>query len=249
MKKIDTHSHSSGASPCSTVNPKGYALAYKNANISTVMLTNHYSHHAMWRYGDTFDSRMQNYLDEYYMVKNECDKLDVTLLLGAEVAIESKTSPYNEYILYGVTEDFLLENPNLYDMNQAKLYKLCNKNNILMYQAHPYRKEQGHLLQDTEYMDGVEINCHSAFTKDIDKVINTAHKYNLNLSCGSDFHYASQAGNGGVLGDVNIDTSKKLADYLRKNKYPQVFFDANNTIDLSKVKTQEQIKELYKLFG
>jgi hypothetical protein len=222
--KIDTHSHTAGASFCSQVLPAMYAQLYKARGIRTTVLTNHYSRQQMSMVAYTFPEQIRRFVDEFHVARDMGKEVGVNVLLGAEVAIASKTSPYNEYILFGLSEEFLLNTPPLYDLDQASLYRLCNDHGILMYQTHPFRHEQGHSPQDPDLMDGVEINCHSLFKNHYEEVVRFADKHNLAISCGSDLHYPTQAGYGGIFADDTVRTERDLARYLRAHRKPKVFF-------------------------
>lgn len=221
--KIDTHTHTSGVSFCSEVAPDEYVAKYREAAYGAVILTNHYSRMYMFRYGDTWDKQIKIYLDEYRKAKEAGAAIGLPVLLGAEVAISTPKSPYIEFLLYGADEEFFLSNPGLYDKSQAELYKICNDNGVLMFQSHPFRDEQGHFPQDPEFMDGTEINCHPYFLRHEAEVREFADKNNLMIVCGSDFHYAYQAGIAATIVDDGITDAKMFAEYLRKNPRPEIF--------------------------
>lgn len=221
--KIDTHTHTSGVSFCSEVSPEEFAQRYKDVGFGAVLLTNHYSRMYMFRYGDTWKEQIEVYLGEYKKVKEAGERLGLPVLLGAEVAISTPQSPYVEFLLYGADEEFFLANAALYDKTQAQLYKLCHDNGVLLFQSHPYRDEQGHFPQDPEFMDGTEINCHPYFLRHEEEVRAFADKHNLMLICGSDFHYAYQAGTAATMVPDGITSAKQFADYLRRNPRPEIF--------------------------
>lgn len=222
--KIDTHTHTSGVSFCSEVAPELYPHIYKDAGYGAVILTNHYSRQYMFRYGDTWEKQIQIYLDDYDRAKAEADKIGMPIWLGAEVAISTPSSPYIEFLLYGMDREFLLSNPALYDMTQKKLYKLCHDNGVLMFQSHPFRLEQGHCPQDPEYMDGTEINCHPYFERREERVREFADKNDLMLICGSDFHYPTQIGSAATIVPDDLGDVKDFANFLRATPRPEISF-------------------------
>lgn len=222
--KIDTHTHTSGVSFCSEVPPEQMVQAYRDAGYGAVILTNHYSRMYMFRYGDTWDKQIKIYMQEYRKAKAAGEAAGLPVLLGAEVAISTPQSPYIEFLLYGADEEFFAANPRLYDKSQAELYKICHDNNVLMFQSHPFRDEQGHFPQDPEFMDGTELNCHPYFLRHEDKVREFADKNGLMLICGSDFHYAYQAGIAATIVPGDITSSKQFADFLRKNPRPEIWY-------------------------
>ncbi len=222
--KIDTHTHTSGVSFCSEVTPVEFVEKYRAAGYGAVFLTNHYSRLYMFRYGDTWEKQIKIYLDEYRKAKEAGDAAGLPVLLGAEVAISTPESPYIEFLLYGIDEQFLLDNPRLYDKSQAELYKICHDNNVLMFQSHPFRDEQGHFPQDPEFMDGTEINCHPYFLRHEEQVRAFADKHNLMLVCGSDFHYPYQAGIAATVVPDDIASPQRFVRYLREHPRPQIWY-------------------------
>lgn len=222
--KIDTHTHTSGVSFCSEVPPEQMVQSYRDAGYGAVILTNHYSRMYMFRYGDTWDKQIKIYMQEYRKAKEAGEAAGLPVLLGAEVAISTPQSPYIEFLLYGADEEFFTENPRLYDRSQAELYKLCHDNDVLMFQSHPFRDEQGHFPQDPEFMDGTELNCHPYFLRHEDKVREFADKNGLMLICGSDFHFAYQAGTAATIVPDTVTSSRQFADFLRKNPRPEIWY-------------------------
>lgn len=221
--KIDTHTHTSGVSFCSHVSPKEYVRAFKAAGYDAVILTNHYSRQYMFRYGDTFDAQIDVYLNEYRTAKKAGEEEGIPVFLAAEVAIATPQSPYIEFLLYGVDENFLLANPCLYDKSQRELYKICNDNGVLMFQSHPFRTEQGHVPMDPEFMDGTEINCHPLFLRHEEEVREFVDKHGLALICGSDFHTLAQAGSAATFVPAPLTSAKDFANYIRKHPRPELF--------------------------
>lgn len=222
--KIDTHTHTSGVSFCSDVPPDQMVQAYRDAGYGAVILTNHYSRMYMFRYGDTWEKQIKIYMQEYQKAKTAGEAAGLPILLGAEVAISTPQSPYIEFLLYGADEQFFMANPRLYDKSQAELYKICHDNDVLMFQSHPFRDEQGHFPQDPEFMDGTELNCHPYFLRHEDKVREFADKNGLMLICGSDFHYRYQAGIAATIVPDDITSSKRFADFLRKHPRPEIWY-------------------------
>lgn len=222
--KLDTHTHTSGVSFCSEVSPADYVKKYREAGYDAVILTNHYSRQYMFRYGETWDEQIRIYLDEYRTAKELGEERGLPVLLGAEVAIATPSSPYIEFLLYGADEEFFLRHPCLYDKTQRELYKICHDDGVLMFQSHPFRSEQGHCPQDPEYMDGTEINCHPYFLRHEEEVRAFADKNGLMLVCGSDFHYPYQAGIAATVTDDGVRTSKQFADFLRKHPRPEIMY-------------------------
>lgn len=221
--KIDTHTHTSGVSFCSEVSPQQFVERYREEGYGAVILTNHYSKMYMRRYGDTWEEQIRVYTEEYRTAARAGEAIGLQVWLGAEVAISTPQSPYVEFLLYGIDEEFLRNTPRLYDKTQAELYELCHAANALLFQSHPFRDEQGHFPQDPAYLDGTEINCHPYFLRHEDKVRAFADRHDLMLVCGSDFHYAYQAGTAATIVPDDLHGAEDFAAYLRRVPRPEFF--------------------------
>lgn len=231
--KIESHLHTAPLSMCSVITYKEAIDALKENGYGAVMLTNHYYSAYAERKGVSFDEWLTLYIDEYHNAFDYGNSVGVKVFLGAEVSTfvpfaerpyllgydrQTILDNYADYILYGVTEDFLLNNRMLFDLNQSQLYKLCHDNDILMIQAHPYRVQQGHRLMDINYLDGIEINTHINFEPNEEKVLDEVHKNDLILSVGGDVHGLDFIGSSYYEIPDNIDNSTQLAQYLKETR-------------------------------
>lgn len=178
----------------------------------------------MFRYGETWEQQIKVYIDEYRKAKKLGEAVGLNVLLSAEVSLPTEPGTCKEFLLYGIDEAFLSENPCLYDKSQAELYKICHDNNVLMFQAHPFRHEGGSTPQDPTLMDGIEFNCHPYYERHEQEVRDFADKNNLMLICGSDLHYDYQAGSAATIVPDDITDAKAFADYLRKNRRPELWY-------------------------
>ncbi|MCL2061485.1 MAG: hypothetical protein FWH03_02555 [Firmicutes bacterium] len=232
LMKIETHCHTLGVSFCSQVAPEHLGYIYKRHGFRMVVLTNHLSRQALSKCAFTYADQLKMFINEFNIAKTAAQNYGVKVLLGAEVAISSPLSPYTEFMLFGLTPEFLHNMPPLFDLRQRTLFKLCSDNGILMYQAHPLRFEHGHSPQDPEFMHGVEINCHPAFQTYFEQIVDFANRYNLGISCGSDMHHKSQAGHGGMFVDKSVKTEQDLAAYMRAHPRPKILLDPKVRVTL-----------------
>lgn len=220
--KVETHAHTSGISLCSEVDYKTTAELYIAQGYGALLLSNHYNAYQLASYGVRAPRFAEMFVDEYRNMRDyAAGRLNV--LLGAEVALDLPDCRYAEFLLVGADEQFFLNHSDLFRLNQRQLYALCKENGVLLVQTHPYRKEQGHFPHDAAFMDGVEINCHPHFLREEEKVRRFAEKHGLLVTCGSDFHYAPQAGSAGMLTQRDVRTSREFSDCLREGK-AEIFF-------------------------
>lgn len=215
--KLDMHVHS-GFSECAQVTYRDAVDAFASIGENFV-LCNHYN--ALYtrgyggRYGEEYPRK---FVEEFYNAREYGVSKGIKVFFGIEVAICMPDCPYAEFLIYGARPQFLLDHPLVYELSQRELYELCEENSLLLVQAHPFRKEQGHFPHDMKYVHGVEINCHFRFLREEEKVRRLAEENKLIVTCGSDFHMMGQQGAGGIIcGDAQNE--EELGEILKSNKF------------------------------
>ena len=215
LLKIDAHVHSKGLSGCSHVScqeivDEKMALGYDGA-----ILANHCQE---WYYKpEAHKEFMQAIIDEFRAGKAYADAKGFRFYLGLEVTLMKPH--YADWLLYGVTEEFLLRSPCLYTLSQQELFTLCETWGILLVQAHPYRQQPG----DPKYMHGIEHNCSQGDVYKFDLVEAFAKEHDLLLTCGTDYHFKENSRFGGVLIPESCHTATDVAAYMKSVKKLQIF--------------------------
>lgn len=212
---IDTHIHTAPLSVCGQLRYNEIIDIYAAAGYGGLMLTNHYSKSYIEMNGISYKTWMEMYLAEYDDMAAYGKKMGVRVFLGAEVTL---TKPYADYLVFGADKAFFHNNARLFDLTQPELYKLCHENDMLLVQAHPFRTEHGHSLQNPDFLDGIEINYHYGFEPFESRILATADKYGLMVTVGGDVHAIEDAARCGIEVPDDIMTSQDLAAYLKTVK-------------------------------
>jgi hypothetical protein len=219
--KIDTHIHSNGVSFCSQVSSEQIIDEKLRLGIDGIILTNHCQSH--YYPPEKHDEYIEKVIAEFNRAKEYGEKKNFLVMLGLEVSIFEPS--YNDWLLYGVTEEFLRSSPCFYQLNQRSLFELCEKNGILLVQAHPFRNSGWGV---NELMHGAEVNCSPGDLPLKDEVIEIACARNLTVTCGTDYHSSDRPNCGMVVPDF-IKTSVDFANYLKTTDYTELFFE-NETV-------------------
>ncbi len=217
MLKIDTHVHSNGVSQCSVVDCKTIIDQKRKLGYDGAILTNHCQ---PWYYeAAEQDKYIDRVLEEYRRGKKYADKKKFRLYLGLEVTLIDKR--YTDWLLIGVTEEFLRSAPCLYKLSQKKLFELCEKNGVLLVHAHPYRSdgEPG----DPQYMHGIELNASTWDIATFPRVREFAKANGLFVTCGTDYHDVDKTYFGGIYIPESCETVVDIARYIRENKGVTLF--------------------------
>lgn len=229
MIKIDPHVHSNGISLCSHVDCRTIIEEKRKLGYDGVVLTNHCQ---SWYYpAEEHAQYIERVIEEFHRGKAYADERGFRFYLGLEVTV---TEPhYSDWLLYGVTEEFLRATPCLYQLSQKQLFSLCEENGILLVQAHPFRP--GIFLGDPAYMHGVEINCTPGDLERAELVEGFAAEHGLLVTCGTDYHSVDRTYFGGILIPACCQTAKEIAEYLFKEKRVTVFREGETTEYASRV--------------
>lgn len=212
---IDAHTHTSGISLCSSISAEEMINVCINDEIDGMVLTNHYK---SMQIHEPFNSWRQRYVDEYRRTKQCGDAHGIRVFFGVEITLDCM--PQNDFTVYGLSEDIILDSGELYKMTLPELVEFVHRNNALIYQAHPFRNT---VPVDGTMLDGVEINCHPLYgTCAKSRVREFADKFNLRISCGSDYHGDTYKAHCGMLLPSDINTTEDFTEYIRNVKRPEL---------------------------
>lgn len=212
---FEMHAHTSEVSTCATAKAEDVIKIYYESGYKGLVLTDHMNastfsgmENASWR------EIIEHYLTGYRKIKSVAPP-DFTVLLGMELTFSQN---YNDYLVYGIDEDFLYNNENLMDMGISDFRKLADKNNLMIFQAHPFRVCM--TVTDPNLLDGIEVyNGNSSHNSNNDIANLWADKYGLKKVSGSDFHYFWGMAPGGVYFQNEIKSNADLINALHSNEY------------------------------
>ena len=212
---IDAHTHTSGISLCSRVCAEEMINVCIKDEVDGMVLTNHYK---SLRINEPFNTWRQRYVDEYIHTKECGDAHGIRVFFGVEVTLDCM--PQNDFTIYGLKPDTILQNDELYRMTFEELCDFVHSNNALIYHAHPFRKT---VPVDGSMVDGVEINCHPLYGTCAEKLVREfADIFDLRISCGSDYHGDTYKAHCGMLIPCEIETTEDFVEYIRENKRPEL---------------------------
>ena len=208
--KTELHLHTSPASPCADLTPREVADRYISYGYTTVVVTNHYSDSVNDCTGETWRERVEYYLRDWRALKEYAgDKLNV--LLGCELRFPQN---YNDYLVFGLTEEFLYEHPDLYMSDIATFSGFARAHGLLLIQAHPFRN--GIVIVRPEYLDGIEVfNGHHGHDSRNQLADIYAKRYHLLRTSGSDFHHVSSVESAGILTSDPVTSMEQLVEILK----------------------------------
>ena len=216
MFKTELHCHTKEVSQCSHVSTADAVELYIEKGFSTLVITNHYSQYTVG-FADELSWKEKNegFLSAYEIAKSVA-RGRINILLGMEFR---NIYSINDYLVYGVTEEFIMkygcdENNLFLNMHLKDFCNLAHDNNMLVYQAHPFRN--GMTVINPGHLDGIEIlNGHRRHDSRNDIAKLWAKKHNLLTCGGSDFHEKGDEGTVSLLTSNVITDNDSLLKALR----------------------------------
>ena len=212
--KYEMHCHTGRVSLCAETEPKELVKMYADLGYSGLVLTDHYSPMTFWcRKIFTAEKMAEFYLSSYRELKN-CGGDGFTVLLGVELR---HFGTANDYLIYGVEEDWLLRQPNMLAWSERTAYKRLHAAGYLVYQAHPFRPFIRRC--NPAYIDGVEIyNGHTTPEENAQAAAWAKAHGKLTIS-GGDCHRPTGDSHGGIVTTKPIRSNAELLDALRRQEY------------------------------
>ncbi len=215
--KTDLHIHTSDVSQCAKINTEELVESYIKKGYSTLVITNHYSVHTFEHMEDASWQEKNDLYISAYKKALEVSSGRINVLLGMEYRNQYSC---NDYLVYGVTEDFIYsnscdDNHNFINMHLKEFTNLANKADMLVFQAHPFRNNMR--IINPSFIDGVEVlngQKRSDSRNDIAKI--WAEKYNLLTCGGSDCHSAKDLATVALVSDFVIENNSQLIKVLKQ---------------------------------
>ena len=125
---IDIHVHTSEVSGCGQVKAEDAVKMYHSAGYQGLMITDHF--HKQYFDGlklESWEKKIDRYLEGYHKAQKEGQRLGMEILLGMEFR---NCETDNDFLIIGVTEDFLYTHPDLYELPLTKAIDLFHQWNV-----------------------------------------------------------------------------------------------------------------------
>lgn len=215
MFKTELHCHSKSISACARVSNEEIIEKFTQAGYTSLVLSNHFNYDTQRHHGcQTYQDFVTLYLKGYEDLKKDAEgKLNV--ILAMELRFMENC---NDYLVFGVTEEFLRAHEDVFSLNPEKFSKIARENGLLFIQAHPFRNSMTVVRPD--FLDGVEVyNGHKGHDSRNEIAEMWADKFGLIKTSGTDFHYPHVPANSGIITEEEITDSKQLVEILKSGKY------------------------------
>ena len=213
MFKAELHCHTAEVSPCAGLSARGVVDRYLEAGFTTLVITDHFRNYIVDDAGKAWRQKIDHYLAGYRRAKDyAADRLHV--LPGIELQFVGE---HNDYLVYGIDEDFLYGNPDIHKMTLRSFRSLLPPEGMIVH-AHPFRP--GCTIENPELLDGMEVYNGGTADSNNEVARMWAERYSLIQTSGSDYHGGAVSRiNGGILTEAPITTVTELVDQLRRGSH------------------------------
>jgi hypothetical protein len=196
-------------------------IIFLRNGVGGIIITDHYSQYSFsMLMQSSFLAKLDYYFSVYHWLADECEKKGLKIMFGSEIALNNDL--WQDFLIFGDIEKPFRRNFELYNYTQEELFYFCLDNNLLMFQAHPFRA--GVTLSDVVNVHGLEVFNGNINTAGVClRSMELCRKHDLMQIAGSDFHYPKNAGKAGVYLPQEAWTGNGFVEYYRKNT-PELFF-------------------------
>ncbi len=202
----ETHAHTVEASACGRMPGRDYPAYMKGLGYDGMIITDHFFNGNSRVPRDLpWEERIAMYCSGYEAAAAAAQesRLDFRVFFGVEFNFQG-----DEYLLYGIDRDWLIQHPEIMQMNRKELYEAVHAAGGIMVQAHPYR-ERGYLSDIYLFpdpIDGAEV--YNAANQPYQNALayQYAQEHGLRMSGGSDIHFVHDEEKGGLLFEHRLDS-------------------------------------------
>jgi predicted metal-dependent phosphoesterase TrpH len=232
MFKYELHAHTAEVSSCGHVDADALVQVYGKAGYQGLVITDHFHGKYLESLGSiSWDEKIDRYLSGYRKAREEGLRINMDILWGLELRF---TENSNDYLVYGLDEDFLNEHQDLHESNIVDfMADIGDRKDLLVFQAHPFRI--GCHFVEPPIVHGLEIfNGNRRHDSRNHLAVNAARENDLLVISGSDFHRPEDLGSGGILVPERISTNAELVQALERIQYDSLLAGDLNHVSESK---------------
>jgi len=217
MYRFEIHCHTAESSSCGRVKAERLVELYVQAGYDGVVITDHLNpdnpRTLLERDGApvTFENQVQRLLEGYRKARAAAGER-LVVLYGTELRFANDP---NDYLVYGMSEEMLLEHPDIVSWGIQKFSQFAREHGLLVIHAHPFRNNMR--VIDPKWVDMVEVyNGHPRHNSRNELALLWARMHGKPGSAGSDFHQEGDEARGGVLLPERPETIQEFIELMRE---------------------------------
>ncbi len=202
----ETHLHTCEASACGKVTGSDYIEYMKNKGYQGIIVTDHFFNGNSCVPKDLpWKERVAWYASGFKKALAAAEGVDFDVFFGVEFNFKG-----DEYLLYGVDEEWLADNEDLLEISREELHKRVHEAGAVMVQAHPYRDRSyiSEIHLDPKVTDAVEIFNSANPDNENALAYRYAKELKVPMTGGSDIHFFHDDPLGGMRFDRKLKDAK-----------------------------------------
>ncbi len=221
MKKYryETHLHTAECSACGKASAAEQVAFYAEKGFAGIIVTDHFfnGNTTVPREGLSWKEKVERFCEGYLNALREGRKEDLDVFFGWEYSFYG-----TDFLTYGLSPRWLLDNPQIMEMEHWDYCNFVRDSGGLIIHAHPFR--EANYIKEIRLLprnvDGVEV-INSNRTKFENKMaLDYAKKYDLIKFAGSDNHRAFAHGNvAGIETPYKIENMQQFVEIIKKGKF------------------------------
>ena len=216
--KFDSHLHTAESSHCGFISGGDLVDLYYELGYNGIAITDHLHEGLISSFNcrNDWNACVDLFLTGYKRALRQGEKIGLSVILGAELRFNKPNS--NDYLIYGIDEEFLRKNPYPFRLGPSEFFKRF-ADEVLIIQAHPFR--DGNETVFVDCIHGIELFNPNRRHDNYDEKGMELSKNNpdLYLFSGSDVHRACDLACGWMLFKEPITNSKELHEAVKRNDY------------------------------
>ena len=214
---FDPHTHTAETSKCGHLPAAEVVDRYVRNGFSGLVVTDHLHPEYLSRIDKDHDWNkvMDHYLSGYHASRKRGDEVGFQVILGAELRFPEND---NDYLVYGIDEDWLRSNPYVCCMSAREFWQKFH-DQVLIIHAHPYRDGNTVVFEDAVH--GTEIiNGNPRHNNHNDLALDLARRHpDFFRLAGSDTHQAGDEARAGVILPEKPADSFAYKDLIEQRRF------------------------------
>ena len=211
---VQLHIHTSETSKCGHATGAEMARACKEAGYDMIVITDHFFNANIGCDRSLpWDEKVEYLFRGYRSARAEGEKIGLKVLPGWETFTNGP-----EYLTYGLSEEFLLANPDIDKLSNAEYLARVKEAGGFVIHAHPFRKASyiPDFVPDPHSVEAFEVfnaaHKDPAFNA---QALKMARRFGLIQTAGCDAHFTEGVTGGAMRFPHAFDTSEELIAALR----------------------------------
>ena len=211
----ETHLHTSEVSKCAVSGGADYIAGYKEKGYSGIIVTDHFFNgHCLLPRNLPWEEWVNRFYRGYEKAKEEGDRLGLDVFFGWEETFDS----CDDYLIYGLGKEWLLEHPESRNWTRGEQYRAVREAGGCVVQAHPFRQRYyiNKVILSPGCVDAVEAanGGHDNFSFDA-LAYRYAQKIGKPVTAGTDIHDAESVIYNELLGVYSEKKLNSIGDYVK----------------------------------